>query len=408
MTELVVKKLPRDFELVDRPIAFPPLKRNLHLEFLEVKKKLKPAGSLPPLKIYKKRKPFVAHEENTKPAAPQGQDKKSSRSGSQQTTIAIPTFSSRVPEEKVPVPRSEAKTTPREKKESDPVVSDLAEDDASEDSEASNGNDAASEESEGSEQSETLGDREMLGELGEEGAVPESKPVETTAVDMDPDEEADDEEAEADEADPDDLLSPEEREARDKEEYIWRFHILRKSHKGKKFPTFTEMDDLSTMKMTYQRTLKEISLDQSVNSYRDYLIGGFLIIENLGKHFIDPCFDGYATHQMQMMDKYDTLLVELGEKSYNRWGVKLPVELRLLGMIIIQAGMFYMMSRSGNSESGLASIIKVASGAGRTKGTVTEIDPETEEEEDDDKPSKPRKMRGPSMSPDDIRKMGGG
>ena len=264
-------------------------------------------------------------------------------------------------------------------------------------------------------------DEGMLGELGEGPsgtATPAGAPTPTTA---NPDDDADGEDGEVeagdDEVAPEDLMTPEEKEALEKEEYIWRFHILRKSNPTKKIPTFTEHDDLPTMKLTYTRTLKELSLDQSVNSYRDYLIGGFLIIENVGKHFIDPCFDGYAEHQIQQMDKYDTLLVELGEKSYNRWGVKLPVELRLLGMIVIQAGVFYMMSRSSKSESGLASIIKVASGSGRTRGTVTELsesDGEEEADEDDSdapkkrKTKKVRKMRGPSMTPDEIKKMAEG
>ena len=397
-TELIVNKLPRTTPLVDRPIAFPPLKRNLYLEYLEVKKKLKPPGQLPPLKVWKKRKPFVAPET---PATP---------------TTAVPMASPRTATTTGGAVVVGRKILEIRGKTPDPVATELASDDDS-GTETPEGADSDVDASDDG----GADDEGMLGELGEGPsgtATPAGAPTPTTA---NPDDDADGEDGEVeagdDEVAPEDLMTPEEKEALEKEEYIWRFHILRKSNPTKKIPTFTEHDDLPTMKLTYTRTLKELSLDQSVNSYRDYLIGGFLIIENVGKHFIDPCFDGYAEHQIQQMDKYDTLLVELGEKSYNRWGVKLPVELRLLGMIVIQAGVFYMMSRSSKSESGLASIIKVASGSGRTRGTVTELsesDGEEEADEDDSdapkkrKTKKVRKMRGPSMTPDEIKKMAEG
>lgn len=405
-TELIVNKLPRTTPLVDRPIAFPPLKRNLYLEYLEVKKKLKPPGQLPPLKVWKKRKPFVAPETPATPATPVPVSSASPRTATGGAAVGGAATGRKILEIRGKTP--------------DPVATELASDDDS-GTETPEGADSDVDASDDG----GADDEGMLGELGEGPsgtATPAGAPTPTTA---DPDDDADGEdgdaeaEAEDDAVAPEDLMTPEEREALEKEEYIWRFHILRKSNPTKKIPTFTEHDDLPTMKLTYTRTLKELSLDQSVNSYRDYLIGGFLIIENVGKHFIDPCFDGYAEHQIQQMDKYDTLLVELGEKSYNRWGVKLPVELRLLGMIVIQAGVFYMMSRSSKSESGLASIIKVASGSGRTRGTVTELsesDDDAEAEDDDAsseapkkrKTKKVRKMRGPSMTPEEIKKMAEG
>lgn len=197
-------------------------------------------------------------------------------------------------------------------------------------------------------------------------------------------------------------LTPEEREEKEKEEYIWRFRILKKKYKNAEdqIPSFNEFSDLQTMKRTYDRTVRELYLDDAVESYRGYLMGGSIIIEFACTQWFDVDLGGFTIHQTKMMYKYDRLLIELGEKSYNQWGSTIPVEVRLLLMILFQAGLFYMAkivtSRFGTT---MADLFRSVSGM---PPPAEEIKEAAKKEDGSGPPAK--KMRGPSVKPADLRR----
>ena len=251
-------------------------------------------------------------------------------------------------------------------------------------------------------------DAGMLEELGADGDddSPESLEIEITPEKSEEPlvvESVVSEPQEDEEDDPYSGLSPEEREVKEKEEYIWRFNILRKQHKSKGIPTFNEHDDLNMMKTTYERTIREIHLENSVDSYRTYLISGFMVMEFVCVNWAGLDLTGFTSQQMLMMDKYDRLLIELGERSYNRWGMNLPVEVRLIGFILLQAGMFYLGKIiADKAGSSMAELFKGIVG----QNTKTRSGSEGESGvrvEDVDGPRK--KMRGPSIKVEDIKKM---
>lgn len=271
---IVVIKQSRTTGLSDKSISFPPF-HNLHLELMEVKKKLK--KNLPPVKIQPIKQAPV------KPPTPPPED--------------IDVGGEEMPD----------------------VVDDAATTDD--------------------------GDADMIDELGGEEGETETEGV-------------DDGEPEPDvPQNPDDLLSPEEREAKEKEEFIWRFKILKKQYPTRNIQDYNEHDDIQLMKTSYERTIREIHLETSVESYRMYLIGGFMATEFICCNWMGIDMKGFANQQKNMMDRYDRLLIELGERSYSRWGLNLPVEIRLIGFIIIQAGIFYvgklLMSSGGGNMSAL-------------------------------------------------------
>ena len=155
------------------------------------------------------------------------------------------------------------------------------------------------------------------------------------------------------------------------------------------------------MKTTYERNVREIHLESSVESYRTYLIGGFMVMEFVCNNWMGIDLTGFTSQQMMMMDRYDRLLIELGERSYNRWGMNLPVELRLIGFILLQAGLFYLGKIiTDKAGSSMAELFKGLTGQ-QSKSPSRSDDSVRVEEVDVPR----KKMRGPSIKAEDIKKM---
>jgi len=337
--EIVVIKKPRDAPIVDKPISFPPL-QNLHLDLMENKKKLK--KGLPAIQVVKK-KPVAAAN----------------------VVAAAAALSPPAPEKKPPSPKKEEPPEPDDAA----MLDELGDEDP-----------------EGPEELE-LDEKDISSPqaLGP-GEVPAVEP---------PKEEVPVEEPEV-EDDPYSGLTPEEREIKEKEEYIWRFRILKKQHKTRDIPAYNEHDDLATMKTSYERTIREIHLESSVESYRTYLIGGFMVMEFVCVNWMGVDLTGFASQQMLMMDRYDRLLIELGERSYNRWGMNLPVELRLICFILLQAGLFYLGKIiADKAGSSMADLFRGIAGQ----------QPKRQSTEDQEEEVPRKKMRGPSIKMEDIKKM---
>ena len=206
---LTIIKKPRSGPIPDNPVDFPPLD-NLHLELLEVKRKIKPGLPLVPVK---KRNPPRPISQPSKPK----EDK--------------PTPSK---EEKPRKPKDDELEIPQKSKEKKIVHDD-------EDKDLLN-------ELADSDREEITGDR------GESSSSSSEKLASSREEDEDEIEEAQQEE---EEDDPYAGLSPEEREAKEKEEYIWRFRILKKQYKTPQvpIPEYNEHSDLPEMKRTYDRTI---------------------------------------------------------------------------------------------------------------------------------------------------------
>lgn len=405
---LVVIKKARDDPIADYPIRFRPFD-NLHLELLENKKKLKKGLPLVPLVPLVRKKPPTSTAPSTTAVAT--------------TSAAIAAVAKKVAKEKVSeTPKEEKPAKKEDIKKKDPPAkkkveeehsdapSDAPSDGGSEGSVADDGDmvDALATGTDG-EGSQPPSEEDVAKKLGEgtgsaansnAGSAANSEEDEGSHAEEEGDEEK--KEAEGEEEDEYAGLTPEEKEAKQKEEYMWRFRILKKKYKTAKIPEFNEHSDLQTMKTTYERTVKELYLDESVDSYRNYLIGGFVFTEFICTQWIGIDMKGFTKQQAMVMHKYESLLVELGERSYNRWNMNLPVEVRLIGFILLQAAIFYVgkkiAEKAGNSIGELFKGVTgqpptAASSTASGTGTGSEAEP------------KQTKMRGPSLSPSDIKNM---
>lgn len=136
--------------------------------------------------------------------------------------------------------------------------------------------------------------------------------------------------------------SEEEREQKEKAKLLFKYAVLRKKYPNAVIPEFTEHSDMATMKRVYDQLMQKVSLDSNVETYKQYLQGGFMVMELVCTRLLNINMSGFARQQTQSMNRYEQLLVELGEKHYSTAGSRFPVELRLVFLIVFNAGLFYV------------------------------------------------------------------
>jgi hypothetical protein len=114
-----------------------------------------------------------------------------------------------------------------------------------------------------------------------------------------------------------------------------------------------------------------------------------MVVEYAFKH-LGVNMDGFAKHQTKCMDDYNSLLVELGEKTQGSWMDNFPVEVRLMGLVLFQTAVFWFAK---NKNIDISNIMNILSGmVPKEQSQVSDATPAVEEV-----PAK--KMRGPSIKP---------
>lgn len=179
----------------------------------------------------------------------------------------------------------------------------------------------------------------------------------------------------------------EQHEEDAKRELLFKFDLLRKSYPNSIIPEYTIHSDIGTMQKSYSDTVRRLSLDSSVDSYKTYLIYGFMGCEFIFGNFLGFDMQGFTQQQLTSMNSYEKLLIELGEKSYVPTGSKWPVELRLLFMIIMNAAFFVIskmiMKKTGANLLGMLNTMNTAPSTADTS-------------------QRKRRMKGPNIDISDI------
>ena len=172
-----------------------------------------------------------------------------------------------------------------------------------------------------------------------------------------------------------------------KREIMFKFDLLKKSYPNADIPEFTLHSDYNTMQKTYESTIHRLSLDSTVESYKTYLIGGFMLVEFILGNFLKFDMQGFTQQQILSMNSYDRLLIELGEKSYVPSGSKWPVELRLFFLIVINA-VFFIVSKMIMNKTG-ANLLNMVNNMNVSKNPSNVN-------------HKKRRMKGPNIDINDI------
>ena len=176
-----------------------------------------------------------------------------------------------------------------------------------------------------------------------------------------------------------------------KREMLFKFDMLRRAYRNTHIPEYTIHSDYKTMARAYDSAVRQVNVDTNIENYKSYLITGFYITEFALGHWLKFDMQDFTKQQIMQMNKYEHLLIELGEKNYVPEGSKWPVEVRLLFAIIINAAIFIItkmvMKKIG---SGLSFLTSPPAPASNTQAPPNSTEPPR------------RRMRGPdpSMLPD--------
>jgi hypothetical protein len=175
-----------------------------------------------------------------------------------------------------------------------------------------------------------------------------------------------------------------------KREMLFKFDLLRKSYKEHTIPTFTIHSDLGMMTRSYEDTVRRLSVDSTVESYKRYLIGAFMLIEYALGRWLKLDMKGYTQQQIVSMSSYEKLLIEIGERSYMPEGEQWSVELRLLFLVVINTA-FFLVGKMIMNNTG-SNIMNAINSMNRA--TPSEAPPK-------------KKMAGPNINLDDLPDVNG-
>jgi hypothetical protein len=174
---------------------------------------------------------------------------------------------------------------------------------------------------------------------------------------------------------------PAEDQVRWREEFRIKFGTLRRAFKDYQIEDVGDDEPLEIVHARYERYIRHIHINNDADSYKNYLILMFLIIELVASKVLGlPC-GGYTMAQLRSMNKYQRLLIELGEKYYAPGGSSWPVEVRIIMLAMFNALVFIVIKWLANymGEQLAETIINVllggiGGGNGYSEASITEED----------------------------------
>lgn len=131
-----------------------------------------------------------------------------------------------------------------------------------------------------------------------------------------------------------------DQEAYMRAQFKAKFGILRSSYPQWEVIEPDETLTLDQIHNIYEYYVRQILVSKETGTYKVYLVIFFMFVEVVGVKLLKLNMSGYTMSQLRIMNRYDSLLVELGEKWLVQSGSEWPVEARLLMMSVFNAVIF--------------------------------------------------------------------
>jgi hypothetical protein len=198
---------------------------------------------------------------------------------------------------------------------------------------------------------------------------------------------------------------PEETPQQKKQRVLRRLRTLKKINPNSTvpIPDFDYDDDLELMERTLGDYTYDLKIDRDVSFYRT-LLGGYFIGTEFVSQFLDLDMVQFASSQIKIMHKYDSLLLELSEKNQQSWASNLPVEIRLLGFVVMNT-VFHFLFRYITKTKGSAAGQAFASIYESLPNFGNKTQPSAQQQSPPPKVvSKTTQMKGPSVDLQQLAK----
>jgi hypothetical protein len=184
----------------------------------------------------------------------------------------------------------------------------------------------------------------------------------------------------------------------EKRKILAKFGMLSAMYPSTPMPYITMSTDLEFMKNEYETIFRKLKIHDKQLQYKQFLIFAFYGIEYVLGRFCKMNMDGFSKSQIANINQYDRLLIELGHKHYvSDAPESFPVEIRLVGMILIQTAIFVIMQKvtssiNNSSFGNLSNLLGSFMGGGNRQPTMYE--PQYEQPKMEKQESK---MQGPKV-----------
>ena len=126
-------------------------------------------------------------------------------------------------------------------------------------------------------------------------------------------------------------------------EFDVKLNILRRNFPEHQFASYPENSNLDARHNIYAGYVKQIVITSNCSQYELFLLIMFLALEAFGVKVLRLNMGGFTKLQMRTMSRYNSVLIELGEKYYVGGPSSYPPELRLIFMGITSAITFVVI-----------------------------------------------------------------